>query len=160
VIGTDETGLKVNGDKHLIWAWQTPEFSYLAHSNNRGSETINREFPEGFPQSVLVHDEWKAQIKTVSKYHQTCLAHLQRILNYLNQLYPKQKWGTNFIRLLYDAQKLKKKSDFQNKQYNIDRALIIQRFDFLLDNPKTKRTLHLLQKDAPGKTTYFHLPLH
>jgi transposase len=143
VIGTDETGLKVNGEKHLIWAWQTPEFSYLAHSNNRGSETINREFPEGFPQSILVHDGWRAQVKTVSKYHQTCLAHLQRILNYLNQLYPKQEWGINFIRLLYDAQKLKKKLDFQNKQYDIDRALIIQRFYFLLDNPPTQKQKEL-----------------
>jgi len=143
VIGTDETGLKVNGCKHLFWTWQNPFFTYIAHSNNRGSETIDREFPEGFPQSVLVHDGWRAQIKTVSKYHQTCLAHLQRILNYLNQLYTKQEWGTNFIKLLYDAQKLKNKSDFQNKQYNIDRALIIQRFDFLLNNPPNQKQKEL-----------------
>ena len=123
--------------------WQTPFFTYITHSNNRGSETIDREFPEGFPQSVLVHDGWRAQIKTVSKYPQTCLAHLQRILNYLNQLYTKQEWGTNFIKLLYDAQKLKNKSDFQNKQYNIDRALIIQRFDFLLNNPPNQKQKEL-----------------
>jgi len=156
VIGTDETGLKVNGCKHLFWTWQNSFFTYIAHSNNRGSETIDREFPEGFPQSVLVHDGWRAQIKTVSKYHQTCLPHLQRILNYLNQLYTKQEWGTNFIKLLYDAQKLKNKSDFQNKQYNIDRALIIQRFDFLGSvlencrkkiNRKARKSLHKGRKD-------------
>jgi transposase len=143
VVGTDESGVKVNGIKHLFWTWQTPFLTYIAHSNNRGSETINREFPEGFPQSVLVHDGWKAQIKTLSKYHQTCLAHLQRILNYLNQLYPKQKWGTNFLKLLYSSQKLKKNLDFQNEQYNIDRALIIQRFDFLLNNPPNQKQKEL-----------------
>jgi transposase len=143
VVGTDETGVKVNGFKHLFWTWQTPLFTYIAHSNNRGSETIDREFPEGFPKSVLVHDGWRAQIKTLSKYHQTCLAHLQRTLNHLNQLYPKQKWGINFIKLLYDAQKLKNKLDFQNEQYNIDRALIIQRFDFLLDNPPNQKQKEL-----------------
>ena len=143
VVGTDESGVKVNGFKHLFWTWQTTLFTYIAHSNNRGSETINREFPKGFPQSVLVHDGWRAQLKTVSKYHQTCLAHLQRILNYLNQLYPKQEWGTNFIKLLYDSQKLKKNLDFQNNQYNIDRALIIQRFDFLLNNPPNQKQKEL-----------------
>jgi hypothetical protein len=61
-------------------------------------------------------------------------AYLHRILNYLNQLYPKQEWGINFIKVLYDSQKLKNESDFQNNQYNIDRTLIIQRFDFLLHN--------------------------
>jgi len=87
----------------------------------------------------LLHDGWRAQIKTVSKHHQTCLPHLQRILNYLNQLYPKQERGINFIKLLYDPQKLKKNLEFQNKQYNIDRALIIQRFDFLLNNPPNQK---------------------
>jgi len=66
VVGTDESGVKVNGCKHLFWTWQTPFFTYITHSNNRGSETIDREFPEGFPQSVLVHDGWRAQIKTFS----------------------------------------------------------------------------------------------
>jgi len=107
VVGTDETGVKVNASKHLFWTWQTPLFTYIAHSNNRGSETIDREFPEGFPKSTLLHDGWRAQIKTVSKHHQTCLPHLQRILNYLNQLYTKPAWGINFIKLLYDSQKLK-----------------------------------------------------
>lgn len=81
----------------------------------------------------------ESQDKNLFQIQQTCLAHLQRILNYLNQLYPKQEWDINFIKLLYDAQKLKNELDFQNKQYNIDRALIIQCFDFLLTPiPKTK----------------------
>jgi len=58
VVGTDESGVKVNGCKHLFWTWKIPFFSYIAHSNNRESETIYRELSEGFPQSVLVHDGW------------------------------------------------------------------------------------------------------
>ena len=84
LVGADESGVKIKGYKYLFWIWKTNKLTYLANSNNRGSETINKEFPEGFPQSVLVNDEWRAQIKTVSKYHQTCLPHLQRILNDLN----------------------------------------------------------------------------
>jgi len=148
VVGTDETGVKVNASRNLFWTWQTPLFTYIAHSNNRGSETIDREFPEGFPQSTLVHDGWRAQIKTVSKNHQACFPHLQRILNYLNQLYPKQEWGIDFIKLLYDSEKLKKNLEFQNKQYNEGRALIIQRFEFLLNNPpnQTQKELYTFYK--------------
>jgi len=67
VIGTDETGVKVNGNKDWFWTWQTSNLTFITHSKNRGSKTINREFPQGFAQSTLVHDGWKAQLKTVSK---------------------------------------------------------------------------------------------
>ena len=83
VVGTDEPGVKATGFKHLFWTWKTHKITYIAHSNNRGSETIDREFPERLPQCVLVHDGWRAPLKTIFKYHQTCLAHLQRILRYL-----------------------------------------------------------------------------
>jgi hypothetical protein len=43
VVGTDESGVKVNACKHLFWTWQTPFFTYIAHSSNMGSETIDRE---------------------------------------------------------------------------------------------------------------------
>ena len=142
VIGTDETGAKVNGNKHWFWTWQTPNLTFIAHSNNRGSETINREFPQGFPQSTLVHDGWRAQLNTVSQNHQACLAHLQRRLNYLNQLYHNQKWGTEFLKLLYDSLGINK-MDFQNPQYNSVRVSIIQRFEFLLDNPPNKEQKEL-----------------
>ena len=36
VIGADETGAKVNGKKHWIWAWQTPNATYITHSDTRG----------------------------------------------------------------------------------------------------------------------------
>ena len=139
VIGTDETGIKVNGNKHWFWTWQTPNLTFIAHSNNRGSETINREFPQGFPQGTLVHDGWRAQLKTVSKHHQSCLAHLQRTLNYLNQRYPKNRWTNKFIKLLHDSLILKKKLDFKSEKQFIERASIVQRLEYLLDNPPDQK---------------------
>lgn len=139
VIGTDETGIKVNGNKHWFWTWQTPNLTFIAHSNNRGSETINREFPTGFPQSTLVHDGWKAQLKTASRNHQSCLAHLQRTLNYLDQRYPKNSWATKFIKLLKDSLRLKNKWDFQNSKQIIERVSIVQRLEYLLDNPPDQK---------------------
>ena len=139
VIGADETGIKVNGNKHWFWTWQTPNLTFITHSNNRGSETINREFPQGFPQSTLVHDGWRAQLKTVSKDHQSCLAHLQRTLNYLNERYPKNSWTNKFIKLFNDSLILKKKLDFKSEKQSTDRAFIVQRLEYLLDNPPDQK---------------------
>jgi len=40
VVGTDESGVRVNGCKHLFWTWQTPFFTNIAHSNNRGARLL------------------------------------------------------------------------------------------------------------------------
>jgi transposase len=133
VVGADETGVKVNADKQWYWTWQTPKLTFIAHSQNRKAETIKTHFPEGFPNSTLVHDGWKPQINTPAKNHQSCLAHLQRHLNYLNQLYASNKWGKVFLTLLYDSLKLK---DYRRSQtFALERDKIIQSLEFLLNNP-------------------------
>ena len=63
VVGTDETGARVNGERHWFWTWQTPKYTFIAHSDNRGSDTVRSFFPSGFPKSTLVHDAWKPQIR-------------------------------------------------------------------------------------------------
>lgn len=35
VVGTDETGAKVNGEKHWFWTWQTSFLTFIAHSETR-----------------------------------------------------------------------------------------------------------------------------
>ena len=60
VVGTDETGVKVNGYRHWMWAWQTWYLTYIAHSDNRGKATVAAHFPEGFTKATLLHDVWRA----------------------------------------------------------------------------------------------------
>lgn len=138
-VGSDETGVKINGDKHWFWTWQTPKLTFIAHSQNRKGDTIKTLFPQGFPNSTLIHDGWKPQINTVAKNHQTCLAHLQRHLNYLNQLYLNNKWGNAFLKLLLGSLKLKKNMKPQDYIQNIERVKIIQDLTYLLDNPPDKK---------------------
>lgn len=139
VVGTDETGVKVNGEKHWFWTWQTSNLTFITHSNNRGSQTINEEFPLGFPQSTLVHDGWKAQLKTTSRYHQSCLAHLQRILNYLDQRYPKNGWSKAFKKLLSRSLDLKDKLDLESLEHQKERMVIVQHLEYLLERPPDKK---------------------
>ena len=86
VVGSDETGAKVNGAKWWILVWQNLQNTFLVASDNRGSKTVDEVFENGLPNSAIVSDRWAAQLKTHSKNSQICLAHLLRDLIYLIEL--------------------------------------------------------------------------
>ena len=146
VVGTDETGVKVDGNKHWFWTWQNSQLTYIAHSNTRGNLAIQTNFPQGFPNATLVRDGWRAQAATMAKHHQSCLPHLLRHLNYLNEKYSKNQWSRNFQKLLYDAIDLSKKQNI--RQPNIETTKIIQRLGKLLEIPPDKqhKELHTFYK--------------
>jgi transposase len=83
VVGSDETGAKVNGAKWWIWVWQNLHNTFIIASDNRGSKTVDSVFENGLPNSAIVSDRWAAQLKTHSKNSQICLAHLLRDLIFL-----------------------------------------------------------------------------
>ena len=143
IVGSDETSVAVNGKKHWVWVWQTPKASYIVLSPNRGSATIEKHFPQGFPNSVLASDGWKAQLNTNALAHQSCIAHLLRRLNYLNQKYKPSTWGCDFQQLLYDAINLKKQQGFNAKTYQQKTATIIQSMEHLLEHPPDKNLKEL-----------------
>lgn len=142
VVGVDETGARVGGSKHWFWTWQSEELTYIAHSQDRAIATVEREFPNGLPHSVIVRDGWRAQAATTANHHQLCTAHLMRRLNYLNEKYNTASWGKEFSRLLSDALKLGKEKR-GTKIYNLTRTKIIQKMEYLLNNPPDKKQKEL-----------------
>lgn len=98
-VGSDETGAVVNGEKWWMWVWQNILNTYLAASENRGSQTIEGEWKEGLPEATLVSDRWAAQLKMTSGGHQICLAHLLRDVRYLEEL-EKEEFAEDFRKLL------------------------------------------------------------
>jgi transposase len=108
VVGTDETGAKLNGRKIWMWTWQNDRLTWLCGSNNRGYKTIEENFPEGFKKSVFVHDCWKSHFQTDVQTHQLCTAHLLRELNYLEERY-NHRWPVRFRKLILEGIKLKEK---------------------------------------------------
>ena len=110
VVGTDETGARLNGKKIWVWTWQNDRFTWLRGTNNRGYKTIEENFPEGFKESVFVHDCWKSHFKPDVYTHQLCTAHLLRELNYLEERY-NHRWPVRFRKLILDGIELKKKLD-------------------------------------------------
>lgn len=137
-IGSDETSVKVGGDKWWIWVWQTLNYTYLSSSKSRGSITIETEFPNGLPNTILSSDRWAAQIKTPALAHQFCTAHLLRDLKYLEEL-EKSQWSIKMKQLIKDALDFKSRKSHYSR--TDDEAIKIeQRFDALLQEHIPKET--------------------
>ena len=109
-IGSDETGVKINGKNHWMWVWQNEQYSYIVAAQSRGFKTISETFATGLPNAVLVHDRLAAQLKTDASKHQVCLAHLLRDLNYIQQIH-QSCWANSFKKLLKQAITLHKKNN-------------------------------------------------
>jgi hypothetical protein len=106
VVGTDETGARVNGKNWWFWVWQNAQNTFISASPSRGYDAVKENFPAGLRKAVLVSDCWAAQLKTPAKTHQVCTAHLLRKLKFLVQL-TNLAWPKKFKALLHDALELK-----------------------------------------------------
>lgn len=144
VVGTDETGAKINGKKGWMWTWQNDEVTFIVASLNRGYDTIQSHFPEGFPKSIIVSDCWKSHFQSVAAGHQLCMAHLMRELNYFQQRY-KSPWATKCKSVFMRSIVIKKQmhpDDYRNHQQPL--SLIETDMDELLSehpDPKHKEVI-------------------
>ncbi len=136
-VGTDETGVNINGKNHWAWTWQNDKLTYILCAASRGFKTIEDAFSNGLPNAVPVHDRWPCHFKMHAKAHQACCAHLLRDLNYINELYKnKCTWAKDFTLLLLDALQLKK--ELTNKDYhyhNIKRDALFEKLNQSLSYP-------------------------
>jgi transposase len=130
-VGSDETGAKCNKSKLWFWVWQNALVTYIVAACSRSKQVITDTFPAGLPNSIVCTDRLAAQLSTVSKGSQICLAHLLRDLNYLIEA-EKTTWATQFKTLLKDAIALKKIQTPTNKQSE-QVAIIEQRATALLE---------------------------
>jgi len=135
VIGTDETGIKIDGKKHWFRTWQNKRATFIATSTNRGTTTIDENVRGISREAVLVHDCWKAHSQTPVKNHQLCTAHLERETKYLEERY-KAAWPVRFRAMLREAHKLKKQLTPADYYYpNHPRDVLEKELDSLLSEP-------------------------
>ena len=124
VVGSDETGCKVNGKKHWIHVWQTNLLTFIVSHINRGHAVIEKYFPDGFVESVYVSDCWASQLKVPALAHQLCMAHLLRELtNFVENL--KSEWSIRMKKLFLQAIELKNKmtlNDYRNPTEEVARV--------------------------------------
>lgn len=127
VVGGDETGAKVSGQKWWIWAWQTILSTFIVASDNRGFKTVEAFFAQGFPNATLISDRWAAQLKTFSKNKQLCLAHLLRELTYLAET-EKHSFATDFKTLIGSVFEIKRQQLIEQKAFERqdEKAILVE----------------------------------
>lgn len=158
VVGSDETGAKMNGDKWWFWTWQNKMATYITASDNRAFRTIKENFPKGFEQATLVSDRYGAHLKTKAKAHQICISHLCRDVNYLIELTDALAMKRLKL-LLYDALLLKKQMQAgEYYQPNLNRNFIRKETFKLIDGDHSnehKKVKSLFKKLSKSRNHIF-----
>lgn len=117
VVGSDETGCQIGGQKAWMWVWCNDQYAYLKASENRGYATMTEVLGQGELPFVMVSDCYPAQLKIKTAGKQICLAHLLRECEGLYEKY-NSKWA-----LLLKA-KLEQIIQFSKKETITERAIL------------------------------------
>lgn len=150
VLHGDETGWRVNGKGHWLWCFTTPRLTYYLIDRQRGRPVIARFFRREFG-GVLVSDFWAAYNAVVCGSRQTCLAHLLRDLEHVEQYKrPGPQWpafAKKLRRLLGDAMRLKRRSECPAEEFPSRRKCLETRLDELLAMPwEDKQARRLIKR--------------
>jgi transposase len=119
VVGSDETGAKVNGVKWWIWVWQNILNTFIVASKSRGFDTVQSVWADKLADVILVTDRWAAQLKANTRGNQLCLPHLQRNLVFLEES-EKHPYATQFKQVIIDIFGDRKKLVQKARPYTTD----------------------------------------
>jgi transposase len=81
VVGSDETGARVDGDNWWQWVFRTEQACYHIIVPRRSRQAIDMAMGDATPE-VWVSDLWSAQLKHPAQQHQVCMPHQLRDLQY------------------------------------------------------------------------------
>lgn len=106
VIGSDETGVRVEGATHWQWVFQTPDLAYYVIRPSRAAQVL-QDVMAGVQPDVWVSDVYSSQMCHPAKATQICLAHQVRDLQYEVDAH-NCSWASQVQTLLYQAMALSK----------------------------------------------------
>lgn len=102
VVGGDESGVKIDGDKAWFWVFQNSLYTFIKVAYSRSFQSIIETFSNGFPMSIYVSDSLPAQLKINTKAKQLCLAHLMRELKNFENAF-NCTWASKLKQVFKDA---------------------------------------------------------
>jgi transposase len=100
IVGSDETGQRVNGKNRCLWVFQSNRHCYFVGNATRQFSVISDIFGKTFA-GTWVSDRYGAQLKIEGK-HQVCLAHVIRNLQYAIDA-EQSEWAASLQTLLREA---------------------------------------------------------
>ena len=138
VLHGDETGWRVNGKTHWLWCFTNARSTYYMIDRKRGSPALAKFFRDEFA-GTLVSDFWGAYNSVVCGARQTCLAHLLRELEHVEQYkHPTAQWpafAKKLRRLLGDAIRLRQRALGDEETFAARRERLHVRLSELIEAP-------------------------
>ena len=161
VVGSDETGARVNGQNWWQWTFVTDRSTYHVIASSRGSGVIRRVMGEAMPLA-WVSDLWSAQLKAPGHHYQICHAHQLRDLQYAIDA-ERSAWAYRMQQLLLRSQRLsKRREQLPAVIYRQAVAQLEDDCDALLservETPEAQRLLKRYQKHRQALFVFLHHP--
>jgi transposase len=163
VIGSDETGARVDGKTAWQWVFQTPDASYQLIVPRRNAEVIAAFLGDTRPEG-WVSDLWSPQLQVDAGAHQICLSHQIRNLTYAVEAdgYAGRVWAVELRHLFGRAIHLHAIRDtvtpasFTRRRRRIDNAVDRLVFrTFLPDQPDTANARRLQDRYQQHRASLF-----
>ena len=161
VVGSDETGARVDGKNQWQWVFVTEKATYHVIAPSRGAVVIEEVMGEAQPV-VWVRDLWSAQCKGPGKHHQLCHAHQLRDLQYAVDS-ERSYWAYRMQRLLLRSQRLVKHRGrlppeiFQREVEKIE-ATLDDLLDWEVCGVEAQRLQKRYRKHRDSLFVFLHIP--
>lgn len=161
VLHADETGWRINGITHWLWAFATRECCYYLIDRHRGTAVVKAVLGTVFP-GILITDFWGAYNALEALAKQKCYFHLFTELVKVDKLTtgpPWRRFRKKLARLLRDAVRLgERRGKLSAKRYKRRRDRLHRRLDELIATPWTdphaKRLVKRLRRHRPEMLTF------
>ncbi len=101
VVGSDETGWKINGIHYYLWLICTVNIVFITIEKSRGRKVMIKIFGTEFEGTII--SDCLAVYRGFAKHFQKCWAHLLRKTHHLTEQYPRRdivklhRWLTNLF---------------------------------------------------------------
>ncbi len=138
IVGIDETGCKVDGQKYWHWTFQNDNATLIVSNKSRGSKVITDNFEDGFVNACVVHDNYSSYNALIAKDEQLCLAHKLRDLKYAEECDDTQV--IRDIKQLLQEAMLDHKEKLLPKQREILKGEYLKSLDALLQTPSIPKS--------------------
>ena len=137
VVTADETGWRVGAVGHWLWAAVTPTTTVYAICAGRGFDDAQTVLGADF-DGVLVRDGWVVYRRYTHGEHQSCLQHLRRRCEHLQEDHPHSGWAGQVQDTLQAGLALRDRRDaggLSEHGLATARGRLLARLSRLIDNP-------------------------
>jgi transposase len=149
VLHADETGWRISGITHWLWAFVTDNWSYFVIDKSRGSPVIKRAIGKLF-EGVLICDFWGAYNKICTLATQRCYYHLLTELAKVDKANKSSDWKMfrkRLGRLVMDAVRLdERKASIPAAVFDRRKLKLYARLDQLIESPRQDKDVNRLVK--------------